>query len=295
IITIITIIINKKAERRMKNVEWKFLNEGKSSSQHVIESLLKRFVNNFELTVTHVHIRYQDFTTVPFHPFAVGVTVEKLSVVNVDAIDNNAKNKSNDKNENDNNEDGDNDDDDDDDDDDDKERQTSEKENESKREENPPTIGKQINIHNVSVPSHNNPNMQRRKSISEMLKEDRKVYWSDETLSEEQMAKLLETLPSHDHSNPDYDLVLSPMSLEFMVHLNGSIIEPEDVHSNSPSKANDNTAPREKDSVVPSPQKPRTESMLSINSLNLVLTKEQLNTIQTWSEALKFVLARTQA
>eukprot|EP00898_Chlorokybus_atmophyticus_P001275 jgi/Chlat1/2148/Chrsp17S02730 len=49
-----------------------------------ITSLVSTVVANLQLSITNVHIRYEDTESNPGHPFAMGVTLEKLSAVTVD-------------------------------------------------------------------------------------------------------------------------------------------------------------------------------------------------------------------
>ncbi|ETO13199.1 hypothetical protein RFI_24175 [Reticulomyxa filosa] len=67
----------------MIDTQWEFLKESQSKSESYLDVLLKHFLSNVELNITHVHFRYQDLTTIPNHPFACGVTLEKLSIFNV--------------------------------------------------------------------------------------------------------------------------------------------------------------------------------------------------------------------
>ncbi|KAF8311204.1 hypothetical protein DL93DRAFT_2229838 [Clavulina sp. PMI_390] len=53
-------------------------------SQGVFESLIAKIVNNVQITVKNIHIRYEDKLSVPGHPFAVGVTLAEFTAVSTD-------------------------------------------------------------------------------------------------------------------------------------------------------------------------------------------------------------------
>ncbi|GMN73596.1 hypothetical protein TIFTF001_054327, partial [Ficus carica] len=47
-------------------------------------SLISTIVGNLKLSISNIHIRYEDTESNPGHPFAAGITLEKLSAVTVD-------------------------------------------------------------------------------------------------------------------------------------------------------------------------------------------------------------------
>ncbi|EOA17894.1 hypothetical protein CARUB_v10006303mg [Capsella rubella] len=47
-------------------------------------SLVNTIVGNLKLSISNIHIRYEDLESNPGHPFAAGVTLEKLSAVTID-------------------------------------------------------------------------------------------------------------------------------------------------------------------------------------------------------------------
>ena len=47
-------------------------------------SLINTIIGNFKLSISNIHIRYEDSESNPGHPFAAGVSLDKLSVVTVD-------------------------------------------------------------------------------------------------------------------------------------------------------------------------------------------------------------------
>ncbi|KAI0308206.1 hypothetical protein B0F90DRAFT_1833497 [Multifurca ochricompacta] len=84
----------KELERRMQEVKLERLQNAESNNiqgiddsaqnQGFVESFLAKLLNNIQVTVKNVHIRYEDKISVPGHPFAVGVTLSSFSAVSVD-------------------------------------------------------------------------------------------------------------------------------------------------------------------------------------------------------------------
>ncbi|KAI9460579.1 hypothetical protein BJY52DRAFT_1117906 [Lactarius psammicola] len=58
--------------------------EDSAENQGFIASFLAKLLNNIQVTVKNVHIRYEDNISVPGHPFAVGITLSSFSAVSVD-------------------------------------------------------------------------------------------------------------------------------------------------------------------------------------------------------------------
>ncbi|KAI0724570.1 vacuolar protein sorting-associated protein 13 [Cerioporus squamosus] len=54
-----------------------------AQSQGLIASLVTKIVNNLQVTVRNIHIRYEDKLSVPGHPFAAGVTLAGFTAVSV--------------------------------------------------------------------------------------------------------------------------------------------------------------------------------------------------------------------
>ncbi|CAK5280530.1 unnamed protein product [Mycena citricolor] len=52
-------------------------------SQGLIQSLTAKIINNVQVTVKNIHIRYEDKLSVPGHPFAAGVTLAGFTAVSV--------------------------------------------------------------------------------------------------------------------------------------------------------------------------------------------------------------------
>ncbi|KAG1749982.1 vacuolar protein sorting-associated protein 13 [Suillus paluster] len=57
--------------------------EESSQSQGLWASLTAKIINNLQVTVKNIHIRYEDNMSVPGHPFAVGITLAGFTAVSV--------------------------------------------------------------------------------------------------------------------------------------------------------------------------------------------------------------------
>ncbi|KAG6890404.1 hypothetical protein C0995_008758 [Termitomyces sp. Mi166 len=60
-----------------------FENQAAQTSQGLWESLIAKVINNLQITVKNIHIRYEDNLSVPGHPFAAGVTLSGFTAVSV--------------------------------------------------------------------------------------------------------------------------------------------------------------------------------------------------------------------
>ncbi|GAW27149.1 putative vacuolar protein sorting-associated protein 13 [Rosellinia necatrix] len=58
--------------------------EEQKKSQSFTESLVTKIVDNLQVTVKNIHVRYEDSISAPGHPFALGVTLEEFSAVSTD-------------------------------------------------------------------------------------------------------------------------------------------------------------------------------------------------------------------
>ncbi|CCU75520.1 vacuolar protein sorting-associated protein, partial [Blumeria hordei DH14] len=58
--------------------------EEQQKSQSFTESLVNKIVDNLQITVKNIHIRYEDSISAPGHPFAVGVTLQEFSAISTD-------------------------------------------------------------------------------------------------------------------------------------------------------------------------------------------------------------------
>ncbi|KAI9852282.1 MAG: hypothetical protein M1838_001170 [Thelocarpon superellum] len=59
--------------------------EDQQKNQSFTESLVTKIVDNLQVTVKNIHLRYEDTVSTPGHPFALGVTLEEFSAVSTDA------------------------------------------------------------------------------------------------------------------------------------------------------------------------------------------------------------------
>ncbi|KAF9459895.1 vacuolar protein sorting-associated protein 13 [Collybia nuda] len=79
-----------KAER-LENAELLHMRDHPETSddstqtQGLWESLTSKIINNLQVTVKNIHIRYEDHLSVPGHPFAAGITLASFTAVSVDA------------------------------------------------------------------------------------------------------------------------------------------------------------------------------------------------------------------
>lgn len=55
--------------------------EEQQKSQSFTQSLVTKIVDNLQVTVKNIHIRYEDSISAPGHPFALGVTLEEFSAI----------------------------------------------------------------------------------------------------------------------------------------------------------------------------------------------------------------------
>ncbi|KAI2622272.1 vacuolar protein sorting-associated protein 13 [Xylaria nigripes] len=58
--------------------------EEQKKSQSFTESLVTKIVDNLQVTVKNIHLRYEDSISAPGHPFALGVTLKEFSAVSTD-------------------------------------------------------------------------------------------------------------------------------------------------------------------------------------------------------------------
>ncbi|ORY58482.1 uncharacterized protein BCR38DRAFT_489400 [Pseudomassariella vexata] len=55
--------------------------EEQKKSQSFTESLVTKIVDNLQVTVKNIHVRYEDAISAPGHPFSLGITLEEFSAV----------------------------------------------------------------------------------------------------------------------------------------------------------------------------------------------------------------------
>ncbi|SPQ24240.1 69ce8ed1-3762-4d61-b82d-7a61ebbcd3f7 [Thermothielavioides terrestris] len=59
--------------------------EEQKRTQSFTESLVTKIVDNLQVTVKNIHVRYEDAISAPGHPFALGITLEEFSAVSTDS------------------------------------------------------------------------------------------------------------------------------------------------------------------------------------------------------------------
>lgn len=55
-----------------------------SQNQGLVQSLINKVINNIQITVKNIHVRYEDKMSVPGHPFAAGITLVRFTAASVD-------------------------------------------------------------------------------------------------------------------------------------------------------------------------------------------------------------------
>lgn len=58
--------------------------EEQQKNQSFTQSLVTKIVDNLQVTVKNIHVRYEDSISAPGHPFALGLTLEEFSAVSTD-------------------------------------------------------------------------------------------------------------------------------------------------------------------------------------------------------------------
>jgi vacuolar protein sorting-associated protein 13A/C len=58
--------------------------EEQQKNQSFTDSLVTKIVDNLQITVKNIHVRYEDSISAPGHPFALGLTLEEFSAVSTD-------------------------------------------------------------------------------------------------------------------------------------------------------------------------------------------------------------------
>lgn len=58
--------------------------EEQQKNQSFTDSLVTKIVDNLQITVKNIHIRYEDSISAPGHPFALGLTLEEFSAISTD-------------------------------------------------------------------------------------------------------------------------------------------------------------------------------------------------------------------
>ena len=58
--------------------------EEQQRSQSFTQSLVTKIVDNVQVTIKNIHVRYEDSISAPGHPFALGITLEEFSAISTD-------------------------------------------------------------------------------------------------------------------------------------------------------------------------------------------------------------------
>ncbi|CZT04223.1 related to vacuolar protein sorting-associated protein VPS13 [Rhynchosporium graminicola] len=58
--------------------------EDQQKSQSFTDSLVTKIVDNLQITIKNIHVRYEDSISAPGHPFALGVTLQEFSAISTD-------------------------------------------------------------------------------------------------------------------------------------------------------------------------------------------------------------------
>jgi vacuolar protein sorting-associated protein 13A/C len=58
--------------------------EEQQKNQSFTESLVTKIVDNLQIRVKNIHVRYEDSISTPGHPFALGITLEEFSAISTD-------------------------------------------------------------------------------------------------------------------------------------------------------------------------------------------------------------------
>ncbi|XP_052211647.1 uncharacterized protein LOC127814276 isoform X2 [Diospyros lotus] len=80
--------VQEVKKSRIQEMEMKLLESRKILKSEMnkswLGSLIDTIIGNLRLSISNIHVRYEDTESNPGHPFAAGVTLEKLSAVTVD-------------------------------------------------------------------------------------------------------------------------------------------------------------------------------------------------------------------
>ncbi|TYI15495.1 hypothetical protein ES332_A08G190100v1 [Gossypium tomentosum] len=80
--------IQEAKKNRVREMEMKLLERmhhlKSEMNKSWLGSLISTIIGNLKLSISNIHIRYEDLESNPGHPFAAGLTLEKLSAVTVD-------------------------------------------------------------------------------------------------------------------------------------------------------------------------------------------------------------------
>ncbi|XP_050141691.1 uncharacterized protein LOC126617690 [Malus sylvestris] len=80
--------VQEAKKNRIREMEMKLLERAQQLKSEMntswLGSLISTIIGNLKLSISNIHIRYEDFESNPGHPFAAGITLESLSAVTVD-------------------------------------------------------------------------------------------------------------------------------------------------------------------------------------------------------------------
>ncbi|XVF52445.1 hypothetical protein PTKIN_Ptkin05aG0018700 [Pterospermum kingtungense] len=80
--------IQEAKKSRVREMEMKLLERTHQLKSEMnkswLGSLISTIIGNLKLSISNIHVRYEDLESNPGHPFAAGLTLEKLSAVTVD-------------------------------------------------------------------------------------------------------------------------------------------------------------------------------------------------------------------
>ncbi|KAE8055526.1 hypothetical protein FH972_012359 [Carpinus fangiana] len=80
--------VQEAKKSRVREMEMKLLERAQQLKSEMnkswVGSLIGTIIGNLKLLISNIHIRYEDLESNPGHPFAAGITLEKLSAVTVD-------------------------------------------------------------------------------------------------------------------------------------------------------------------------------------------------------------------
>ncbi|KAF8032759.1 hypothetical protein BT93_D1608 [Corymbia citriodora subsp. variegata] len=80
--------VQEAKKSRVREMEMKLLERAQQLESEVnkswLGSLINTIIGNLKLSISNIHIRYEDLESNPGHPFAMGLTLEKLVAVTID-------------------------------------------------------------------------------------------------------------------------------------------------------------------------------------------------------------------
>ena len=103
------------------------------------------------------------------------------------------------------------------------------------------------------------------------------IIWNEEILSNGELIKKFEQIPSKTYRCKHYDYILSPLSLSFIMHIHEHI--ELFIHRNPSNE---------------SAWRPRIECKINVDRLKMEMTQKQLNTVQLWQKWWKYVAAKIE-